>query len=348
MYLIAGPCSAESPEQVLETAAALHEIGVDAFRAGIWKPRTHPGCFEGFGSRALPWLKQVKEQFGMKVCCEVAGANHVEQCLKSSMDMMWVGARTTANPFLVQEIAEALRGTDVPVLIKNPINHDIELWAGAFERFAICGLSDLTAVHRGVSSNRRIKYRNDPAWDMAVSFRSRFPEIPMYCDPSHMGGDVEYIRELSQRALDLGFEGLMIEVHNKPECALSDARQQLTPAGLNELLNGEGKLTVRKNDVEDESYRKSIGLLRDRIDALDENIISILAERMEISGRIGAVKRKNNVAIIQPARWDEVISGMKKEGRMLGLSEEFISALFTLIHRESVSIQDDSSKEYID
>lgn len=348
MYVIAGPCSAESPEQILETAGALHEIGIDVFRAGVWKPRTHPGCFEGYGAKALPWLNQVQERFGMKVCCEVAGAKHVEQCLEAGIDMLWIGARTTSNPFLVQEIADALSGTEVPVLVKNPINPDLGLWIGAFERLSGRGISNLSAIHRGVSSRRQEKYRNDPAWDMAIEFRSSFPEIPLYCDPSHMGGAVRYVHELSQKALDMGFDGLMIETHCCPERALSDAAQQLTPAQLDDLLNGDGRLTVRENDSEDESYRRKIAILREKIDAIDENLVSLLADRMEVSRQIGAIKRDNNIAIIQPARWDEVVSGMTKEGRSFGLHEDFVRSVFAQIHKESISVQDNLSKENLD
>lgn len=348
MYVIAGPCSAESEEQVLQTAGALRDIGIDCFRAGVWKPRTHPGCFEGHGEKALPWLKRVQELYGLKVCCEAAGAHHVEACLKAGIDMLWIGARTTANPFLVQEIAESLRGVDIPVLVKNPVSRDIGLWIGAFERLSACGAASLAAVHRGVSARRQEKYRNDPAWDIAVDFRSRYPEIPLYCDPSHMGGASKYVKELSQRALDLGFDGLMVETHIHPECALSDASQQLTPSQLSSLLIGSGKLEERSGDTQDEAYRRNIAMLREKMDAIDENLISLLAERLEVSRRIGSIKHENNVAIVQPARWEKVLSAMTEEGRSLGLREEYVRSVFARIHRESISVQGNPSEENTD
>lgn len=323
----------------METAGGLHRIGVTVFRAGIWKPRTHPGCFEGHGAPALDWLRQVKENLGMKVTCEVAGSEHVEACLRGGVDMVWIGARTTANPFLVQEIAEALSGTDVPVLVKNPINPDVNLWVGAFERLAACGIRRMAAVHRGVSTFSKLKYRNDPAWDMAIELRSRFPEMTLFCDPSHMGGSREFIRELSQRALDLGFEGLMIESHCNPSCALSDSDQQIVPDVLGDLLAGSDALRTRQSDTDDKDYRENIRRLRSEIDILDEDLLTILGRRMDVSRRIGLVKKDNNVAILQPVRWDGEISRMVDLGRKAGLSEEFIRDVFSSIHEESVNVQ---------
>lgn len=348
MYVIAGPCSAESEEQVLQTAASLREIGIDAFRAGIWKPRTRPGCFEGHGAKALPWLNMVQKQFGMKVCCEVGGSNHVEECLKAGIDMIWLGARTTANPFLVQEISDSLRGVDIPVLVKNPVNADLGLWIGAFERLERSGVKDLSAVHRGVSSFSEQKYRNNPAWDMAVRLRNQMRDIPLYCDPSHMGGLVKYVRELAQRALNLGFEGLMIEVHCCPESALSDKDQQLTPSALRELLNGKEKLNVRKTDSDDGAYRRNINLLREKIDVIDAEILSLMADRMDISRQIGAIKHDDNIAIFQPSRWGEIISEMTEQGSVRGLSEDFVRTLFDTIHKESILVQEKSAKENAD
>lgn len=337
--VIAGPCSAESLEQLLATAAGLRQIGINMFRAGVWKPRTHPGSFEGHGVPALKWLQEVKRQYGMKVSCEVASAQHVFECVKHGVDMVWLGARTTANPFLVQEIAEALDGTDIPVLVKNPVNPDIDLWIGAFERLNKCGVKKLGAIHRGVSSSQKLKYRNDPAWDMAIELRRRIPELPIFVDPSHMGGSVDYIQELSQRALDLGFEGLMVESHCRPCEALSDAKQQLTPDQLREMLLGKDCLVVRDNDTDNASYRENMTQLRAKIDVLDENILSLLSQRMKVSAQIGHFKKENNIAILQTGRWDSILENMKARGAEAGLSPEFVQAFFTAIHDESVAVQ---------
>ncbi len=334
--VIAGPCSAESEEQVLETARGLSAFGIHVFRAGVWKPRTHPGSFEGAGTPALKWLQKVKSEFGMKVATEVAGAKHVYECLKYGVDMVWIGARTTANPFLVQEIADALEDTDIPVLVKNPVNPDLDLWIGALERLNRSGVSKLGVIHRGVSTSEKIAYRNDPLWKMATALRTRFPEIPIFADPSHMGGDRRYLKELSQRALDLGFEGLMIESHCNPSCALSDAGQQLTPADLKILLES---LLVRDIDTDDDAYRSGIEALRARIDLLDETLLTALASRLEVSKEIGAYKKAHNIAIIQASRWDSILEKMIAEGEKLGLSAEFISTIFNAIHDESVRVQ---------
>lgn len=337
--VIAGPCSAESLEQVMETAAGLHKFGINMFRAGVWKPRTHPGGFEGHGVPALKWLQQVKKEYGMKVSCEVASTQHVFECIKHGVDMVWLGARTTANPFLVQEIAEALEGTDVTVLVKNPVNPDVDLWIGAFERLNKCGIKKLGAIHRGVSTYQKIKYRNDPAWDMAIQLRSRIPELPIFCDPSHMAGSTDYIKELSQVALDLGFEGLMIESHCKPCDALSDAKQQLTPDQLCNLLEGEGHLVVRESDSNELSYREGIEQLRAKIDVIDENLMYLLSQRMGVSAKIGQFKKDNNISILQTGRWDSILARMTERGAEMGLSEQFVHAFFTAIHEESVAIQ---------
>ena len=335
-FVIAGPCSAESEEQVLATASALKSFGISVFRAGLWKPRSHPGSFEGVGSKGLLWLRRVKSELGMKVCTEVASARHVEECLEYGVDMVWTGARTTANPFLVQEIAEALRGTDIPVLVKNPVNPDIDLWAGALERFEREDTAKLGAIHRGVSSSEKLKYRNDPLWSMAVDLRARFPQLPIFADPSHMGGSREYLRELSQRALDLGLEGLMIESHCNPECALSDSAQQIKPADLRLLLES---LKVREATSPDEQYLETLGRLRERIDVIDENLIRELAARMKVSAEIGEVKREHNVAIIQAARWEKVLEKVDAAAVQYGLDPKFVRAIFDAIHEESVRKQ---------
>ena len=334
--VIAGPCSAESEEQVIETARGLAAFGIHVFRAGVWKPRTHPGSFEGAGTPALKWLQKVKGEFGMKVATEVAGAKHVYECLKYGVDMVWIGARTTANPFLVQEIADALEDTDIPVLVKNPVNPDLDLWIGALERLNRAGVTKLGVIHRGVSTSQKISYRNDPLWKMAIGLRTRFPELPVFADPSHMGGDRKYLKELSQRALDLGFEGLMVESHCDPSCALSDAKQQLTPPDLKVMLES---LLVRDSDTDDDAYRSGIEALRARIDVIDESLLSALASRLGVSKEIGAYKKAHNIAIIQASRWDSILEKMIAEGEKLGLSAEFIATVFNAIHDESVRVQ---------
>ncbi len=334
--VVAGPCSAESEEQVMETARGLKAIGINVFRAGIWKPRTHPGSFEGAGVPGLKWMQKVRREYGMRICTEVANERHVFECLKHGVDMVWLGARTTANPFLVQEIAEALRDTDIPVLVKNPVNPDLDLWIGAFERLAAQGVRKLGAIHRGVSSVSKIKYRNLPQWEMAVELRSRYPELPMFADPSHMGGKREYLFELSQRAMDLGLDGLMIESHCDPSCALSDAAQQLTPSALIELLES---LVVRDAMTSDEEFNEKLSRLRAQIDVLDENLIFTLASRMKVSRSIGDLKKENSVAIVQPSRWDEVLDKAAASAAAYGLDTEFIRRIFNTIHEASVAEQ---------
>ena len=334
--VVAGPCSAESEEQVMETARGLKAIGINVFRAGIWKPRTHPGSFEGAGVPGLKWMQKVRKEYGMRICTEVANERHVFECLKHGVDMVWLGARTTANPFLVQEIAEALRDTDIPVLVKNPVNPDLDLWIGAFERLAAQGVRKLGAIHRGVSSVSKIKYRNLPQWEMAVELRSHYPELPMFADPSHMGGKREYLFELSQRAMDLGLDGLMIESHCDPSCALSDAAQQLTPSALIELLES---LVVRDAMTSDEEFNEKLSRLRAQIDVLDENLIFTLASRMKVSRSIGDLKKENSVAIVQPSRWDEVLDKAAASAAAYGLDTEFIKRIFNTIHEASVAEQ---------
>ncbi len=334
--VIAGPCSAESEEQVMETARGLKEIGINVFRAGIWKPRTHPGSFEGVGTEGLKWMQKVQKEYGMRVCTEVAGERHVFECLKHGVDMVWIGARTTANPFLMQEIAEALRDTDMPVLVKNPVNPDIDLWIGALERLNAQGIKKIGVIHRGVSTPDKIKYRNSPQWEMAVELHARYPELPVFADPSHMGGSRQYLAELSQRAMDLGFEGIMIESHCNPSCALSDASQQLTPPDLIKLLES---LVVRDASTEDEVFNDTLRQLRAQIDVLDENLIFTLASRMKVSRRIGEIKKTNSIAIVQPSRWDEVLERAEKTAEGYGLDKEFVKRIFNAIHEASVAEQ---------
>ena len=334
--VIAGPCSAESELQVMMTAKGLHEFGIHVFRAGIWKPRTHPGSFEGVGTPGLKWLQKVKNEYGMKVCTEVANERHVYECLKYGIDMVWIGARTTANPFLVQEIAEALRDTEIPVLVKNPVNPDIDLWVGALERLNRVGIRKLGVIHRGFSTSEKIPYRNLPGWQMAVELRTRYPKLPFFADPSHMGGSRQYLKELSQRAMDLGLDGLMIESHCDPSCALSDARQQLVPSDLKDLLES---LTVRQKVTNDKEYNEGIEQLRSQIDVIDENLLMALGSRMEISRKIGEFKKEHNIAIVQATRWDSILSSMIEKGKDYGLPEEFTTAFFTAIHEASVAEQ---------
>ncbi len=336
--IIAGPCSAESEIQVMETARRLKDLGIGVFRAGLWKPRTHPNTFEGVGAAGLKWLQRVKSELGMKICTEVACEKHIFDCLKFGVDMVWIGARTTANPFLVQELADALKDVDMPVLVKNPVSPDPDLWAGALERFSQAGIKKLGVIHRGFSTSGRIKYRNSPEWKIAIEFRSRYPEIPFFCDPSHIAGDRKYVREISQRSLDLGLDGLMIESHCDPTCALSDAAQQLTPADLGVMLRG---LTVREQDSDSPDYRENIDQLRARIDIIDEDLLSLLGERMEVSRRIGEYKKLNNIAILQTSRWDSVLEKVLSKGAELGLPAEFVKMIFNGIHDASVAVQNE-------
>ena len=333
---IAGPCSAETEEQVMETAKGLSAFGIHVFRAGTWKPRTHPGSFEGVGTQGLKWLRKVKETYGMKVCTEVASEKHVLECIKYGVDIVWVGARTSANPFLMQEIADALEGTDMPVLVKNPVNPDLDLWIGALERLNRAGLRKLGVIHRGFSTSASIPYRNDPGWKIAIELRTRYPQMAFFADPSHMAGDRKYLQELSQRAMDLGLDGLMVESHCDPACAWSDAKQQLTPVDLQGLLES---LVIRENTSENEAYKEGIDALRARIDVIDEHLLKLLKDRMEVSGAIGQYKKEHNVAILQAGRWEQLLADMVAKGAALGLSEQAITAIMTAIHDESVRVQ---------
>lgn len=346
--VVAGPCSAESEEQVLETAKGLKELGINVYRAGIWKPRTHPGSFEGIGTEGLRWMQKARKEYGLKISTEVASAKHVYECLKFGVDLVWIGARTTANPFLVQEIADALKDTDIPVLVKNPVNPDLDLWIGALERLNGAGIKKLGVIHRGFSTFDKIQYRNDPQWQVAIELRSRYPELPVFVDPSHMGGSTDYIREISQRSLDLGFEGLMIESHCNPSVALSDAKQQLTPGELKDLLYNQ--IVVKEKDSDAPEWKENIDQLRAKIDILDENILYTLSSRMKISRQIGEYKRNNNIAILQTSRWDAILAKVVEKGSEYGLSEKFVIDFFNAIHEASVEIQNEiisgnSSKE---
>ncbi|MBO8473306.1 MAG: bifunctional 3-deoxy-7-phosphoheptulonate synthase/chorismate mutase type II [Bacteroidetes bacterium] len=335
--VVAGPCSAESREQVLSTASELSRRGIRVFRAGAWKPRTRPGTFEGVGEAALEWLVQAKDATGMKVGTEAASAYHVKAIISAGLDFIWVGARTTANPFLVQEIADALEGADIPVFVKNPVNPDADLWAGAIERFRKAGISRIAAVHRGVTSYSRIIYRNDPCWQMPITLRLRFPRLPMFCDPSHIAGDRRYVDEISRKAMDLDFDGLFIESHVNPACALSDAAQQITPEELSGLLLS---LVPKETDCDSPSYHESIEQLRARIDEIDDNIVSLLADRMDVSGKIGGYKKENSVSVLQGSRWDAVMSRVLSRAEAYGLDKDFIKDIFDRIHRASIEKQE--------
>ena len=337
--VVAGPCSAETEEQVMETAKGLKEFGINVYRAGIWKPRTHPGSFEGIGTEGLGWLQKIKKEYGLKVSTEVASERHVYECIKFGVDLVWLGARTTANPFLVQEIADALKGTDIPVLVKNPVNPDLDLWIGALERLNRAGIKKLGVIHRGFSTFEKIKYRNDPQWQVAIELRSRYPELPFFVDPSHLGGSKDYIREISQRSLDLGFEGLMIESHCNPSCAWSDAKQQLTPPQLSDLLYNQ--IVVRDADSDSPQWKENIDQLRAKIDVIDENLLYTLASRMKVSRQIGQYKKDNNVAILQASRWDAVLAKVVEKGKEYDLPEKFLTAVFNAIHEASVEAQNE-------
>ncbi|MCQ2132505.1 MAG: bifunctional 3-deoxy-7-phosphoheptulonate synthase/chorismate mutase type II [Bacteroidaceae bacterium] len=330
--LIAGPCSAESEEQVLSTARHLKSHGINIFRAGVWKPRTKPGCFEGHGVKALPWLQVVKAETGMKVATEVATPEHVEAALKAGIDIFWIGARTSTNPFAVQAIADALKGIDIPVLIKNPINPDLELWIGAIERINRAGIQRLGAIHRGFSSYDHKIYRYQPMWQIPIELRRRIPEIPVLCDPSHMGGKREFIAPLCQQAMDLGMDGLIVESHCKPDEAWSDASQQVTPDTLADIIQS---LVIRHETESTEN----IAILRRQIDDIDNQIIDIIAKRMRVCREIGQYKKDHDMTIVHAQRYSEIIEKREQQGDMLGVDKDFISNIFGLLHQESVRQQ---------
>jgi len=335
--VIAGPCSAETEEQVLKIAHQLKETDATVFRAGVWKPRTRPGNFEGNGVKALPWMAKVKKETGMLTTVEIANAEHAKLALEFDIDIIWIGARTTVNPFAVQEIADALRGTDKIVLVKNPINPDLELWIGAIERLHTMGIENLGAIHRGFSSFKKTKYRNTPQWQIPIALKQRFPTLPIINDPSHICGERTGIFDVCQTSLDLKFEGLMIETHFDPDNAWSDAKQQITPARLKEITE---QLKVRKDRVEEKDSLEKLNNLRAQINELDKQLIDLLGDRMDVVKEIGKVKKESNVAILQRSRWSEVIQGVIKEGSQHGLSQEFIEKIFKSIHQESIDHQE--------
>ena len=330
--VIAGPCSAETREQVMETAQQLASKGVKIFRAGIWKPRTKPGGFEGVGVEGLSWLKEVKQETGMYVSTEVATAKHVYEALKQNIDILWIGARTSANPFAVQEIADALKGVDIPVLIKNPVNPDLDLWIGALERIHNAGLKRLGAIHRGFSTYDKKIYRNLPQWHIPIELHRRMPNLPIFCDPSHIGGKRELIAPISQQAMDLNFDGLIIESHCNPDCALSDASQQITPDILDYILN---ILVIRKETQSTENLSE----LRRQIDDCDNSLIETLSKRMRISREIGTFKKEHDMTILQTGRYDEILAKRGAQGAECGMDAEFVKLVFEAIHEESIRQQ---------
>ena len=336
-FIISGPCSAETEEQVLETARQLASTGkVSIYRAGIWKPRTRPGSFEGIGSKGLRWMRKVKEETGLLVGTEVANERHVYEALKYGVDLLWVGARTSVNPFTVQEIADALNGVDVMVLVKNPINPDIDLWTGAVERIAKAGIRRLGAIHRGFSTFEKTNYRNQPNWQLPIELRRRIPGLPIICDPSHIAGSREYLFEISQKAMDLNFDGLIVESHIDPDNAWSDASQQITPAGLDDLIS---RLVLRNPDPSDPKLLDVLAELRQQIDIFDDHLMDLLEKRMNVAETIGKFKKENNITILQSNRWDEIIRNAIIKGEKKGLSPDFIDSVFKAIHQESINHQ---------
>ena len=335
--VIAGPCSAETEEQVLKIAHELKDSDVNVFRAGIWKPRTRPGGFEGVGEIGLKWLKKAKEQTGLLMGTEVATAAHCKLALEYDIDVLWVGARTTANPFAVQEIADTLKGTDKIVLIKNPVNPDMALWLGGVERLYMAGIKNLGVIHRGFSTYQKTKYRNNPEWQIAIDLQNRFPDLPLICDPSHITGKRDMIQEVSQQALDLNYDGLIIETHIDPDNAWSDAAQQVTPATLKQMFIN---LRVRKVSDDESEYNQKMAKLRMQIDEFDGKLLEILGNRMKVADKIGLLKKEKNVAILQNQRWNEILGKMILEGEEKGLSNEFVMHLFKAIHQESISHQE--------
>ena len=336
--VIAGPCSAESEEQVLEIAHELKNTDATVFRAGVWKPRTRPGSFEGNGAIALPWLKKVKEQTGLLTAIEIANAQHAKLALEFDIDILWIGARTTVNPFAVQEIADAIQNTDKIVLVKNPINPDLALWIGAIERLHKKGVKNLGAIHRGFSSFRKSNYRNIPSWQIPIDLKSKYPTLPIINDPSHICGNREGIFEVSQTALDLKMDGLIIETHCDPDKAWSDAQQQIKPARLVEIMEG---LKVRKPRFEREESLSKLAALRNEINAKDEQLLETLSERMQIVENIGKAKKESNVAVLQNARWNEILDKVVEKGEGQGLSKTFIERIFKAIHQESIQHQEE-------
>lgn len=335
--VIAGPCSAETEEQVLKIAHELKNSDVSIYRAGIWKPRTRPGGFEGVGAIGLKWLQKAKAETGLLMATEVANAAHVKLALEHDIDVLWIGARTTVNPFAVQEIADALAGTDKIVLLKNPVNPDLALWIGGVERLYNAGIKKLGVIHRGFSTYEKTKYRNIPEWQLAIELQNRFPDLPLICDPSHITGKRNMIQEVSQQALDLNYDGLIIETHTDPDNAWSDAAQQVTPTVLKQIFLD---LRIRKETDDADDYNSRLSRFRIDIDEYDRKLLEILGKRMKVADKIGALKKEKNVAVLQNKRWNEILGKMILDGEEKGLSEEFILKIFKAIHQESISHQE--------
>ena len=337
--IIAGPCSAESEEQVMETAHGIAKIGkVQILRLGVWKPRSRPGTFEGAGDEALNWLKRVKAETGLLSTVEVATPLHVEKAIAAGVDILWLGARSTSNPFSVEQIAQALKGHDIPVLVKNPVNPDLELWIGTLERLNRAGITKLAAIHRGFYPYERTRLRNIPKWEIAIDLKSRFPNLPILCDPSHIAGQASFVPEIAQKALNLSMDGLMIEVHRNPAQALSDAKQQLTPLQLESMLND---LVFRAPSSKNSEFVDHLERLRNKIDSIDQQMIDLLSQRMKIVEEMGEYKKNNNVSVFQLRRWEDILKSRVDYGTRLGLDEEYIKNLLQLVHKESIRKQAD-------
>jgi len=336
-FIIAGPCSAESEEQVMAIASFLKGTGrVNLLRAGVWKPRTRPGSYNGAGIKALKWLQRAQSEYGIKVTVEVASPKHIESCLKHGIDVLWIGARTVSNPFSVEEISEALRGVDIPVLIKNPLSPDIDLWQGAVERIYSAGVRRIAAVHRGFSPFERTLYRNMPKWEIPIELRQRINNLPVICDPSHISGRADFVPEIAQKALDLTMSGLMIEVHPSPSDALSDAAQQLDFSQFQTLMD---TLIIRKSTIDDKGFLNQLEELRNQVDSIDYQLIELVASRMNISEKMGEYKFKNNVTVLQMERWLEILKSRSDHGSLLKLEPAFVEKVMTLLHQESIRIQ---------
>lgn len=334
--VIAGPCSAETEEQVLKIAHQLKDTDTSVIRAGIWKPRTRPGNFEGVGKIGLDWLKKAKAETGLKIATEVANKIHVDLALEADVDVLWIGARSTVSPFIVQDIADALKGTDKIVLVKNPVNPDLPLWLGAVERLHKANIENLGVIHRGFSTYEKTRYRNNPEWQLAIDLQNEFPDLPLLVDPSHIAGRRDIIFDICQTALDLNYDGIMVETHHTPDDAWSDAKQQITPETLHQITID---LKIRKEHGEAEEFRNKLNTLRTKIDVVDHQIINQLGKRMKIADDIGTLKKKNNVAILQTKRWNAVLDKMIKEGEANNLSKEFVTKFLKAIHQESIAHQ---------